>query len=171
MTTSDTMNGMLPRRAVLTMLSVLPLGILSGCGIGRSRDEPTVSATPHYEEITDEDLYAQIQALEKVVDTGILHRTDPTHGNSYAGHILLEAGVTRGEALAILDHAYAILRQGSYRAAINLTAATAPDTEPMVTVSGTQLPLSGSGPAGLEKRYGPQPGDGTPPGDLSPAGE
>jgi len=43
--------------------------------------------------------------------------------------------VTKDEAIAIADHAYAILRQGRYRAAILLTAGTAPGVEPIVVTS------------------------------------
>lgn len=165
------MDPMTPRRSVLALLALVPATTLTGCFFGGRGQRSEPPPTADYEPIPDEQLFEQIRALDGVAGAGILHRDDRTHGNSYAGHITLEQGVTKDEAVAIVDHAYAILRQGEYRAAIILTSGSAPGVEPVVATSVSDLPIRGRHAAALEERYGPQPGDGTPPGDLPASSE
>ncbi len=141
---------MSPRLVVLLVAVLLLAGACSTAGSGGS-DEPT--PTPDYSPIADDKLYSRIAALPGVEKAEIsLNDTFPDY--AYVGEVDISADA---DAQTVLDTIYATLRQGRYRAAINITGYQ----------SGRDVRLEAldrsGGPTELEKRYGPQPGDGTPP--------
>lgn len=129
------------------VVTVLALVLLAACRTSSGDDEPD------YTPIPDAELFAQIGRLPGVSDVDISYSKD--FGNTgYIGQIAVAAGT---DPVATLDHAYAILRQGRYRASITVVAVQ----------NGKQFSTielgTGSSNAELTKRYGPQPGTGEPP--------
>ncbi|EFQ82180.1 hypothetical protein HMPREF0063_12704 [Aeromicrobium marinum DSM 15272] len=130
-----------------TFMIVAALLAAGGCTPGR--DDPTPAYTP----IPDEQLYAQILAVPGIQSVDIAYVD--TLENLYAGKVAIAPDA---DAQEVLDRAHAILRQGRADADINLVGVQ----------DGRQVrfeDLDVGTRAELEQRYGPQPGDGTPPGD------
>jgi hypothetical protein len=138
-------------------LPMIVLGMLLLAGACSSGGSDGGGGTdPGYPPVPDDELYARIAKLPGVQASDI--RYDDTWPESkYRGEITVEPGA---DVQAVLDAAYAVLRQG--RADVAITVSALQDR--------TSIRFEGLGgrsgiPANLEKRYGPQPGDGTPPGD------
>lgn len=134
-------------------LPLLVIGLLiltSACTSGGS-DDGRLKAD--YTPIPDDDLYSAIAAIPGVEKADVsLNDTFPDY--AYVGEVDISPDV---DAQVVLDTIYATLRQGQFRAAINITG-----YQSGRDVRLTALRRSGS-PSELEKRYGPQPGDGKPP--------
>lgn len=121
---------------------------LTGCGSMRE-----VPMTSQY---TDAQLFAQVADLDGVVSADLSYRNIFGSANGYVGRIVV---AEEDRALLLLDHTYAILRQGHRNATINVDVLVKPTGNIF-----DDYDLLGSDPAArLEDRYGPQPGDGTPP--------
>lgn len=126
--------------------------LISSCSSGGSDDGPLKA---DYTPIPDEELYSAIADMPGVERSDVsLNDTFPDY--AYVGEVDIS---TDADAQQVLDTIYATLRQGRFRAAINITG-----YQSGRDVRLTALERSGS-PAELEERYGPQPGDGTPPAD------
>lgn len=128
---------------------VVLLAILGGC---RGSDEPK---GPDYTPIADADLFAQIADLPGVSDVDVRYRKEFSYGNGYAGEITVDEGA---DAAATLDKAYAILRQGRFQVEISVVA-----MQGRKQIASSAFGLVAGTTANLDERYGPQPGDGTPP--------
>ncbi|MCL3816878.1 hypothetical protein [Aeromicrobium wangtongii] len=137
------------RRLLLVVVAVTWL--ISGCGAGAS-DGPE---RPEYTPVPDRELFSHIAALPGVQAVDI--RYDDTWPESkYRGEITIESGA---DPQAVLDATYALLRQGRPDVAISVRG-----VQDRTSISFDLLDGRSGIPANLEKRYGPQPGDGTPPG-------
>ena len=140
---------MTDRRFPTLLLAVL---LLSSCSIGGSgRGETEDRYTP----VPDQQLYSKVAALPGV-EKADLSFTDAVPDYAHVGEIDIAPDA---DAQLVLDTIYAILRQGRFDAAINVVG-----YQSNRAVKLEALPDAG-GPDELRKRYGPQPGDGTPPGD------
>lgn len=134
----------------LRLLAVLVLAVsLAGCG-ARTPLKPDYTPKP------DPQLYAAIQRLPGVQTVRIRYFDNADKPQIYVGEIRVDPGT---DLTTVLDHAMAILRQGRFRALLDLSV-----------FSKSQTPVSsdtlvGDTRAGLDKRYGPQPGNGTPPAE------
>lgn len=115
-------------------------------------------AKPDYDPVPDTKLFGQISDLPDVSAVDITFRKQFSYGTGYAGEITVDDGV---DAAAVLDHVYAILRQGRSQVDISVRA-----RQGVKQISSRDFGLVSGSPANLEKRYGPQPGDGTPPTDT-----
>jgi hypothetical protein len=138
------------RRLPILLIGVLML--LGACSLGGSDDGPT---KPDYTPVPDDELYSRIGQLPGVQAVDVRYNgTWPE--SKYSGEITIEPGA---DAQQVLDQAYAILRQGRYDVAITVAA-----LQDRTSISFDRLAGGRPGiPAELEKRYGPQPGNGTPP--------
>lgn len=120
----------------------------------------TVPDIPMTSKFTDEQLFAQVAALEGVDSADIAYRNEFGNDNIYVGTIIVSQ---RDQALRLLDHTVAILRQGRRNASIiivvNVKSATG-EAFGMYDLLGSDVHSN------LDKRYGPQPGNGMPPADL-----
>ncbi|MCD9199891.1 hypothetical protein [Aeromicrobium wangtongii] len=123
---------------------------LAGCRAGESDGPKKAEYTP----VPDDTLFSQVAALPGVKRADVsFNDTWPEH--TYLGEVDISPDA---DAQQVLDTVYAVLRQGRFDAGINVVGYQA-NREVRLEA----LPRSG-GPAELEKRYGPQPGSGTPPG-------
>lgn len=102
---------------------------LAACG---GSDEPK---GPGYTPIPDKQLFAQIAAIPGVTTVSLSYRDEFGNSNDYVGEIRVDPAA---DAAVVLDHAFAILRQGRWRASMSLFAVQ-------------------------NERYDPQPGNGLPP--------
>jgi hypothetical protein len=139
------------RRLPILLIGVMLL--LGACSPGGSDDGPTKA---DYTPVPDDELYSRIAELPGVRAVDIRYNgTWPE--SKYSGEITIEPGA---DAQHVLDEAYAILRQGRYDVAITVAG-----LQDRTSISFDRLDNGRPGiPAELEKRYGRQPGDGTPPG-------
>lgn len=135
------------RLPLLVAVGVVLACVTAGCG---QRPAPE----PAYRPIDDQTLYARIAKLPGVTSVDIDFSTSPNDPSTYVGEIKLRSG---SDLARRLDQAIAILRQGRFRALISVSAYS--PTQPAVYARS----LAGSTRADFDKRYGPQPGDGTPP--------
>jgi hypothetical protein len=129
------------------VLVVALAGTLLGCGAAKP-------LSPDYTPRPDARLYAAIEKVPGVRSVRIRYVDTADRPQVYVGRIEVAPGT---DLTSVLDHAMAILRQGRFRALLDLSV-----------YSSSQTPVSsdtlvGDTRAGLDKRYGPQPGDGTPP--------
>ena len=138
----------------LTLLVIALALTVSACASDGS--DGALPRTPDYTPTPDAELFAAAGRVPGVsaVDIGF-NDTWPEKG--YKGEVTIDAGV---DPQGVLDAVYAILRQG--RPGASITVGGVQD--------GTSLRFELLGgragtPVALEKRYGPQPGDGSPPGD------
>lgn len=145
-----------------SILALVAATGLSGCTNSVPEQESTVTA-PDYTPVPDEELTRQIAAIDGVVEEQVSYEDSTNTPNTYLGRITVADGVTRAEAVEIYDHAVAILRQGRPRAGMGILVESASLGVDSFVVSSADLDLRGGTPDALEKRYGPQPGDGTPP--------
>jgi hypothetical protein len=126
----------------------LTLG-LAGC---KKEDGPV---KPSYTPVADADLFKQVEEISGVADVDVKFRKSFTNGTGYYGPITVEEGVNAAD---VLDHAYAILRQGRFNVVITVYAVQG-NREIFSDAFGLTV---GTAP-NLRERYGPQPGDGEPP--------
>ena len=138
-------------RASRLILLAAALMVAAGCTSPAPKDKDE----PDYDAVPDADLFSRIADQSGVEKADIsFNGTFPER--TYTGEITVAADA---DAQAVLDQAYATLRQGRSDADIGI-AAIQGDTY----IRFERLPGSGVGtPTELEKRYGPQPGDGKPP--------
>ncbi|MET0929416.1 MAG: hypothetical protein ABWX74_07850 [Aeromicrobium sp.] len=136
-------------------LSVLLLGVLlaGACSFGGSDDGPKKA---DYTPIPDAELYASIAALPGVEKVDVAYNgTWPE--SKYGGEITIASGV---DAQQVLDQAYAVLRQGRFDVGISVFG-----LQDNTSIKFDGLDGRSGIPSELTQRYGPQPGDGTPPVD------
>ncbi|MCD9199892.1 hypothetical protein [Aeromicrobium wangtongii] len=137
------------RAVVLLLGAVLTLG---GCQTDGSDGQKRADYTP----VPDETLFSAIRALPGV------ERADLSYNDTWPAHSYL-ATITlspNADAQLVLDTVYAKLWQGRLGADITLEAQQGGQVVRLDAFGGQP-----SSRAALKKRYGPQPGDGTPPGD------
>ncbi len=137
----------------LLVLVIALVPVLSACGA-----HPTPKR-PSYHPMADATLYQQIGDLPGVTNVDIRWVDDATRGRSYVGRVRVRDGV---DELRRLDQVLAILRQGRAGAGITVSVGTAHGVAKFPSDLGVITPEE------IEARYGPQPGDGTPP-DSTPA--
>ena len=158
-------------RDILHLMTVRRAGIAVVLGVGLALgactpDPPTTQETavsPTYTPVPDEQLFTQIAGLDGVADATLSFEDSPTTNNTYVGRLIMADTVTQETARDILDHAYAILRQGRPQAHIAVRAESGHTGAGSYGIGPAQLGLSGGASPALKQRYGPQPGDGTPP--------
>ncbi len=138
---------MLRLTAALTTLILLA----GACSSGGS-DAPD---KPSYSPIPDEQLFSQITRLPGVESADISYN-DAFPDNAYVGRVTLAPDA---DAQRTLDTILAILRQGRPDVDMNIQAQQDGRAVSLDAIDGPTTR------GNLEKRYGPQPGDGTPPGD------
>lgn len=114
---------------------------------------------PDYKPVPDRSLYARIGDLPGVTEVDIVYKDSPGDPETYVGSFRVKAGT---DPLRRLDQAMAILRQGRFQAAMSLSVY--PPDRPAIYSDA----LAGYTRTDLDKRYGPQPGDGKPP-ESTPA--
>ena len=140
------------RPAAASFAVLLALG-LGGCALPGLGSEPR--PTPSYVPVPDAELFDRAGALPGVVSF------DGTFNDTWPEYTYLAEVVVADDAdpLDVADHVYAILWQGRSGAGAYVQVVqdnriiSTRDLIPVVTR------------VSLEERYGPQPGDGTPPGD------
>lgn len=138
-------------------LTLLLIGVMLLVGACSSSDSGGgLPRSPDYTPRPDAELFAAVGELPGVTAVDISFN-DTFPENGYVGEVTIESGA---DAQGVLDDVYATLRQG--RPGASITVGGVQDD--------TSLRFEGLGgragtPADLQKRYGPQPGDGTPPGD------
>ncbi|MCD9199893.1 RNA-binding protein [Aeromicrobium wangtongii] len=136
----------------LLLVVVAVTWLISGCGAGAS-DGPE---RPDYTPVPDHKLISQVAALPGV-ERADLSYNDAWPEHSYIATITLSSDA---DAQLVLDTIYAKLWQGRPGAGILVEA--------QQNGSVVRLDAFGGKPTtriALEKRYGPQPGSGTPPTD------
>ncbi len=138
------------RIAALVVVGVLLL--VGGCMSAGSEGGQT---RPDYTPVPDDELFARVSGLPGV-DRADLSFNDNFSEFTYLGEVDISP---EADAQTVLDTIYATLRQGRFDADMNIIGYQ----------SGRPVRLAALKNAGvaseLEERYGPQPGDGTPPGD------
>lgn len=138
------------RHVIAVVLTALVL--VGACSTSGS-DAPE---TPRYTPVPDETIFSSIRAIPGVERADLsFNGTAPSH--SYLARITVADGA---DAQTVLDTIYAKLWQGRRGADITLEAQQAGAV--------VRLDAFGGGPVTrrlLQKRFGPQPGDGTPPDD------
>jgi hypothetical protein len=136
------------RRLPLLMIGLVLLA--SACSSGGSDG----AASPDYTPVPDDEIFATIQGLPGVERADVSYNdTFPAH--SYLATITVSAGA---DAQSVLDTIYAKLWQGRKGADITLEA--------QQNGAVVRLDAFGGRPtsrAELTRRYGEQPGDGSPP--------
>lgn len=140
------------RPLVLTVLALL-LAATGGCS--RAQEDQ-----PDYEPVPDRELFAQVAQLPGVVSTDIQHRDTFNDPNDYVGTVTAAAKV---DPVRLLDQVIAVLRQGRWQASMTLEV-----RQPDRTTTIVDLDLRSAGEPDLTERYGPQPGDGSPPEEGQP---
>lgn len=134
------------------LLAVVTL--LTACAPGDLRARPIVSYTP----VPDAELYRRIAALPHVTKVDIDYSDDFPNGRQYRGVITSDG---QENPNLTLDRAIPILRQGAADAFILLYVSfPGPDGR---TETASSSRFLGPAEADLALRYGPQPGNGTPP--------
>lgn len=136
------------RPHLLLAALVLLVGACSSAG----SDGP---ATPDYTPVPDDELFSQVAALPGV-ERAELSYNDAFPDNAYGGRVTLSPDA---DAQQTLDTIYAILRQGRKDVDMIIQAQQGGKAVRLEAINGPTTRIA------LEKRYGPQPGDGTPPGD------
>lgn len=140
---------------MILRLPALIVGILLLTGACVSGSSDGGREKPDYTPVPDDELFSRVAAVPGVERADVSYN-DTFPDRAYVGEVDIAADT---DAQLVLDTIYAVLRQGRVDAAINVTGYQAG-----TDVRLAALDRSGS-PAELEKRYGPQPGDGTPPND------
>ncbi len=146
---------MSPMSRLAALVCLVPL--LTSCTGGGEKDDPDYTPVP------DAKLFAQVERLDGVVSADLSWTDKFGMSNTYGGVIR-----TRGvSACEVLDHAYAILRQGR------------PDADLVIEVEQREAPPSDLAEFDVVNmraidrtvardpaaRYGEQPGTGKPPDD------
>ena len=141
-------------RAASLVFVVVAL-LLTACG----PDQPE-PAGPSYTPVPDDELFAQVADLPGVAGQHLEYLNSFANPNGYSGTVDAKKGV---DPRKLLDAVLALLRTGH------------PDAALAVTVSSRSLGYQiGPDYLGLflkedvDRRYGPQPGDGKPPASLPP---
>lgn len=142
------------RAGVLAPALALVLALTTACG--GQEEEPVTDYTP----LSEAELVAQIEQLPGVEDADVTFSDTFSGGRAYRGEVRLEPGA-RADPVATLDATYAILRQGEPDAGLGVSVV---DPETKRAYNSSALGLTDT--ASLRARYGPQPGDGTPPAEL-----
>ena len=135
---------------VRTLAVVVALVALAGACSGGS--EKTTG--PDYEPVPDRELFAQVARIPGVVEVDLEFQDTFTSGRGYVGTVSAGPDV---DPSVVLDQTLAVLRQGRYRAGINVEVRQGGRATTLVDLGVTPTER------GLVKRYGPQPGDGSPP--------
>lgn len=136
-----------------TMMVALLGMVLAACGPSSGGDGTDDAG---YTPVPDDELFSEVAATQGVVDLGNLDFYENWPDAGYGGEVRL---APNADAQEVLDRIYAILRQGRPRVTISVSA-----IQDGRVVRFSRLDGAGTLP-NLEERYGPQPGDGTPPGD------
>ena len=140
------------RRMTLLLIGVMLL--VGACSSSDSEDG--LPRSPDYTPRPDAELVAAVADLPGVAAADIrFNDTWPEKG--YVGRVTIESGI---DAQQVLDTVYAVLRQGRPGATISVNGIQDDRSVRFELLGGR----AGTAVA-LQKRYGPQPGDGTPPGD------
>ncbi|MET0909541.1 MAG: hypothetical protein ABWZ99_08725 [Ilumatobacteraceae bacterium] len=142
------------RRVPLT-LPIVILGVLLMLG-GCSSDGSDDAAKPDYTPIADEKLFAAVAGLPGVEAVDIRFN-DTWPEAKYGGEITIEPDA---DPQAVLDATYAVLRQGRPDVGISVFG-----IQNRTSIRFDRLEGRSGIPSELAKRYGEQPGDGTPPED------
>lgn len=137
------------------LLMVLVMTLAGACSGGSERE-----TGPDYEPVPDRELFAQVAQLPGVTRVDISFQDTFTSGRGYVGTVEVDADA---EPSAVLDQAMAVLRQGRWRASITLDVRQGTRSTTFVDLG----MASGTEPD-LVERYGPQPGDGSPPDQGQP---
>lgn len=138
---------------MMPRLVLVVVGILLMTGACMSSDSGGGRAKPDYTPVPDDELFSRIAALPGVEKADLsFNDTWPEH--SYLGEIDLSPDA---DGQQVLDTVYAMLRQGRFDAAINVVGYQANREVRLEALRRSGIPSE------LIKRYGPQPGDGTPP--------
>lgn len=141
------------------LLAVTAL-VLGAC-LGGSGDEPVAGYTP----VPDDTLFAQVRDLPHVESAELWGRdADATTGAQYTARLTTDGTV---DPYVVIDATAAILRQGYERATLEVWVAKDPASGIPETYRLLDL-LDRAAEDPLTDRYGPQPGDGTPPADDPP---
>lgn len=125
--------------------------LVAACSSGGSSgpEQPTYTPVP------DADLFSRISALPGVERADISFN-DAFPDTAYVGRITFAPDA---DSQTTLDTIYAILRLGRPGVDMNIQAQQGGKGVRLDVFDGPSTRIA------LEKRYGPQPGDGTPPGD------
>lgn len=138
----------------LTLLLIGAMLLVGACS--SSDSDGGLPRSPDYAPRPDAELFAAVADLPGVTSVD-LRFNDTYPANGYVGRVTIESGV---DPQQLLDTVYAVLRQGRPGATISVNGIQDGTTLRFELLGGR----AGTAVA-LEKRYGPQPGDGTPPGD------
>ena len=122
---------------------------LTSCG---GTHEPT---GPGYTPLSDKVLFTQIAAIPGVTKVDIEYVDTFENSNGYIGTVDVR---TDEDAVGALDQALAILRQGRWRAGMQVVV-----LQGGRQISTSALGLNAPTDRRLTERYGPQPGNGLPP--------
>lgn len=133
---------------------ILTVTTLTGCQ--QEQEEPVPDYTPR----TIDELTVEIEELPGVEAASINFSEDFSTGRTYRGEVRLAPGAGV-DPLRTLDTVHAILRRGEPRATFGVGVVDPADN---VKYHATELGLTNL--TSIEERYGPQPGDGTPPAEL-----
>lgn len=137
-------------RMILSRTVVVALCVaLASCG---GTDEPK---GPGYTPISDKVLFTQIAAIPGVTKVDIEYVDTFENSNGYIGTVDVRTGA---DAVGVLDQVLAILRQGRWRAGMQVVV-----LQGGRQISTSALGLNAPTDRRLTERYGPQPGNGTPP--------
>lgn len=128
----------------------ITVALMAGCLPGGGTDDK-----PGYEPVPDDELFAEVAALDGVRSVDVRFVEGFGRTNNYGGEIVVE---DPDRALEVLDRAAAILWQGREGALADLLL-LGPDNQLLHYTSDLGL----RSPADYEERYGPQPGTGEPP--------
>lgn len=138
------------RRFPFLLLGIVLL--LGACGTDDS--DGAQPRSPDYTPRPDTELFTAIAQLPGIQEVDVSYN-DTWPENGYVGEVTIAGDV---DAQATLDRVYAVLRQGRPRASI-----TVGGVQDGTSVRFELLGGRAGTPVALDKRYGPQPGDGTPP--------
>ncbi len=155
----------LPRRPVLlpaVAVTLAALAVLTGCqsGSGPGGGSDGTTSAAGYTPVPDEELFADVRELPHVTAARLSFRDTAADGRLYSGTLTTDGAQ---DPYVVLDAATAILRQGRPSALVSITASGPTGRE----YANTEL-LDRTADDPLTARYGPQPGDGTPPADAPP---
>jgi len=133
---------------------ILAVAALTGC---QPEQEESV---PDYTPRTVDELTAEIEQLPGVASVSLTFTEDVGTGPKYRGEVRLAADAGT-DPLRTLDAVHAILRRGEPRATFGVGVI---DPADHAAYHANELGLTNL--RSIEERYGPQPGDGTPPSEL-----